>query len=38
MKVLSVVAAIFLSLTLLAGIYGMNFVNMPELRGGMDIS
>jgi len=32
MKVLSVVAAIFLPLTLLAGIYGMNFVNMPELQ------
>jgi len=32
MKVLSVVAAVFLPLTLLAGIYGMNFVNMPELQ------
>ena len=32
MKVLSVVAAIFLPLTLLVGIYGMNFVNMPELQ------
>jgi magnesium transporter len=32
MKVLSIVAAIFLPLTLLAGIYGMNFENMPELR------
>jgi len=32
MKVLSVVAAIFLPLTLLAGIYGMNFANMPELQ------
>jgi len=31
MKVLSIVAAIFLPLTLLAGIYGMNFENMPEL-------
>jgi magnesium transporter len=31
MKVLSIVAAIFLPLTLLAGIYGMNFANMPEL-------
>lgn len=30
MKVLSIVAAIFLPLTLLAGIYGMN--NMPELQ------
>ena len=31
MKVLSIVAAIFLPLALLAGIYGMNFENMPEL-------
>ncbi|MDA1347253.1 MAG: magnesium/cobalt transporter CorA [Chloroflexi bacterium] len=31
MRVLSVVATIFLPLTLLAGIYGMNFENMPEL-------
>ncbi|MFC1947441.1 magnesium/cobalt transporter CorA [Chloroflexota bacterium] len=31
MKVLSVVAAIFLPLSLLAGIYGMNFEYMPEL-------
>ncbi len=31
MKVLSMVASIFLPLTLLAGIYGMNFENMPEL-------
>jgi magnesium transporter len=31
MKVLSVVATIFLPLTLLAGIYGMNFEYMPEL-------
>jgi magnesium transporter len=32
MKVLSIVASIFLPLTLLAGIYGMNFENMPELE------
>jgi len=32
MKVLSVVATIFMPLTLLVGIYGMNFVNMPELE------
>ncbi|MFC2026762.1 magnesium/cobalt transporter CorA [Chloroflexota bacterium] len=32
MKVLTIVAAVFLPLTLLAGIYGMNFENMPELR------
>jgi len=31
MRVLSMVATIFLPLTLLAGIYGMNFENMPEL-------
>ncbi len=32
MKTLAVVAAIFLPLTLVAGIYGMNFENMPELK------
>jgi len=32
MKVLTITAVIFLPLTLLAGIYGMNFVNMPELQ------
>ena len=32
MKVLAMVATIFLPLTLVAGIYGMNFDNMPELR------
>jgi magnesium transporter len=32
MKVLAVAGAIFLPLTLLAGIYGMNFDNMPELH------
>ena len=32
MRVLSVVATIFLPLTLLAGVYGMNFEYMPELR------
>ena len=31
MKVLSAVASIFLPLTLVAGIYGMNFEHMPEL-------
>jgi magnesium transporter len=31
MKTLSLIAAIFLPLTLLAGIYGMNFGYMPEL-------
>jgi len=32
MKILSLVAAIFLPLALLAGIYGMNFAYMPELQ------
>ncbi|MGE0665510.1 MAG: magnesium transporter CorA family protein [Sphingomonadales bacterium] len=32
MKVLTVVAAIFIPLTFLAGIYGMNFQNIPELQ------
>jgi len=31
MKTLSVVASVFLPLTLLTGIYGMNFRHMPEL-------
>ena len=30
-RVLTIVAAVFLPLTLAAGIYGMNFENMPEL-------
>ena len=32
MKVLTVIATIFIPLTFLAGIYGMNFEKMPELR------
>lgn len=32
MKVLTVFASIFIPLTFLAGIYGMNFENMPELK------
>lgn len=31
-KVLTIVTAIFVPLTFLAGVYGMNFVNMPELK------
>ncbi len=31
MKVLTIIATIFIPLTFLAGIYGMNFENMPEL-------
>jgi magnesium transporter len=32
MKVLTIFASIFIPLTFIAGIYGMNFENMPELR------
>ncbi|MFC1860660.1 CorA family divalent cation transporter [Chloroflexota bacterium] len=32
MKVLSIVATIFIPLTLVAGIYGMNFEHIPELK------
>lgn len=32
MRTLAIVATVFLPLTLLAGIYGMNFENMPELK------
>jgi magnesium transporter len=32
MKVLTVIASIFIPLTFLAGLYGMNFENMPELH------
>ncbi len=32
MKVLTIIATIFIPLTFLAGIYGMNFENMPELQ------
>lgn len=32
MKTLTVVATIFIPLTFIAGVYGMNFVNMPELH------
>ncbi len=32
MKVLTIIATIFIPLTFIAGIYGMNFENMPELR------
>jgi magnesium transporter len=31
MKVLTIFASIFIPLTFIAGIYGMNFVHMPEL-------
>ncbi len=32
MKVLTVMASIFIPLTFIAGVYGMNFENMPELH------
>jgi magnesium transporter len=32
MKVLTLIATIFIPLTFIVGIYGMNFVNMPELE------
>ncbi|NIQ16469.1 MAG: magnesium/cobalt transporter CorA, partial [Candidatus Dadabacteria bacterium] len=32
MKVLTIMASIFIPLTFIAGIYGMNFNNMPELQ------
>lgn len=31
MKVLTIITAIFVPLSFLAGVYGMNFENMPEL-------
>jgi Mg2+ and Co2+ transporter CorA len=31
LRTLTIISAVFLPLTLIAGIYGMNFVNMPEL-------
>lgn len=32
MKVLTIVSVIFMPLTFIVGIYGMNFINMPELN------
>jgi magnesium transporter len=32
MRVLTVISSIFIPLTFLAGVYGMNFENMPELK------
>ena len=32
MKVLTIIATIFIPLTFIAGLYGMNFANMPELE------
>jgi magnesium transporter len=32
MKVLTIIATIFIPLTFIAGVYGMNFAYMPELE------
>ncbi|MDN6842613.1 MAG: magnesium transporter CorA, partial [Staphylococcus equorum] len=32
MQILTLVSVVFLPLTLITGIYGMNFSNMPELK------
>jgi magnesium transporter len=32
MKVLTIIATIFIPITFIAGIYGMNFSDMPELK------
>jgi magnesium transporter len=32
MKVLTIIATIFIPLTFIVGIYGMNFEHMPELK------
>jgi magnesium transporter len=32
MKVLTIIATIFIPLTFIAGVYGMNFEHMPELQ------
>jgi magnesium transporter len=34
MKVLTIIATIFIPITFVAGVYGMNFKNMPELEWG----
>ncbi len=34
MKVLTIIATIFIPLTFIAGVYGMNFTHMPELHTG----
>jgi len=40
LAILTILSAIFMPLTLLTGIWGMNFANMPELRieGGYEIA
>ncbi|HRH37698.1 MAG TPA: CorA family divalent cation transporter, partial [Flavobacteriales bacterium] len=32
MKLLTIISTIFIPLTFIAGVYGMNFDNMPELH------
>jgi magnesium transporter len=32
MKVLTIMSSIFIPVTFIAGVYGMNFDNMPELK------
>ena len=32
MKVLTIISTIFIPITFLVGLYGMNFVHMPEIR------
>jgi magnesium transporter len=32
MRVLTVISSIFIPLTFIAGVYGMNFAHMPELK------
>ena len=31
MQVLTVISTIFIPITFIAGVYGMNYINMPEL-------
>ena len=32
MKTLTIISAVFIPLTFIVGVYGMNFENMPELK------
>jgi len=32
MKVLTIISTVFIPLTFIAGVYGMNFINMPEIQ------
>ena len=33
LRILTIISVVFLPLTFIAGIYGMNFQHMPELQG-----